>query len=75
MSRVFTAAGLLAASLTITGCQVNKTQDAKAPTVKMTASGGQLPKYDIKGPDVSVGTKKETFEVPTVHVTPASKRQ
>ena len=75
MSRLFTAVGLVAATLTITACQVNKTQDAKAPSVKMTASGGQLPKYEIKGPDVSVGTKKETFEVPTVHVTPADKRK
>jgi hypothetical protein len=74
MSKLMTAAGLVAVCLTITGCQVNKTQDAKAPEVKMTASGGQLPKYDVKGPDVSVGTKKETVEVPTVHVTPADKR-
>ena len=63
---------LAAASLTISACEVNKTQDAKAPEVKV--EGGQLPKYDVKGPDVSVGTKTETVQVPTVHVTPADKK-
>lgn len=74
MSKLIVGIGLAAGCLALTACQVNKTQDAKMPKVTATATGGQLPKYDVQGPDVNVGTKKETVEVPTVHVTPASKK-
>lgn len=74
MNKLMTGLGLVTACLTVTACQVNKTQDAKAPDIKVQATGGQLPKYDVKGPDVNVGTKKETVDVPVVHVTPASKK-
>ena len=73
MSKLVTSIALAAACLTITACQVKKTQDAELPKVDVKTTGGQLPKYDVKGPDVNVGTKKETIEVPTVHVTPADK--
>ena len=39
------------------------------PDVSVEATGGQLPQYDVKMPDVQVGSKTETFKVPTVHVT------
>jgi len=38
---------------------------------EVTATGGQLPEYDVKGPDVSVTTEPRTVEVPKVKVTPA----
>ena len=74
MKKIIITLGLAAASLTISGCEVKKTQDAKLPAVDVKASGGQLPKFEVKGPDVNVGTKSETIQVPTVHVTPASKK-
>ena len=52
-----------------------QTQDAKLPEVDVKATGGQLPTYDVKGPDVKVGTKTETVEVPTISVTPPDQKK
>lgn len=46
-----------------TGCKVDKTQDGKMPEVEV--KGGQIPKYDVKGPTVEVGTKTKQITVPT----------
>ena len=56
----------LAAATSFTACDVKKTQEGEAPTVKV--EGGQMPKYDVKGPDVSVGKKETTVTVPEVKV-------
>ena len=63
--------GLAIAALCLgaSACKVNKTQDAKLPGVQVTATGGQLPKFNVEGPKVDVGTKTETVKVPTIHVT------
>ena len=60
---------LAPACISLGGCEVKKTQDGEAPQVSVT--GGQLPQYEVKGPEVKVGTKKETVTVPTVHIKPA----
>jgi hypothetical protein len=60
--------------LTFGGCQVNKTQQGKLPKVEMKTSEGQLPAYNIQGPDVQVGSKTKSFKVPTVHVTTPHER-
>ena len=57
-----------AACISLTGCRVNKTQEAKLPEVNVTTTKGQLPHYNIEGPKVDVGSKKETIDVPTVHI-------
>lgn len=72
MKKLLMIAGLAGITMSISACEVKKTQDAKLPEVH--ATGGQLPAYDVKTPDVKVGTKKTTVEVPTVEVTPASKK-
>ncbi|HSS50353.1 MAG TPA: hypothetical protein VLX28_15555 [Thermoanaerobaculia bacterium] len=76
---------LSAALLTVatTGCKVTKTQEGKMPEVEV--KGGQVPKYDVKGPtvdvktttkeinvptDVQVKTKKKEIKLPEVSVTP-----
>lgn len=66
-----------------TGCKVTQTQEGKMPEVQV--KGGQVPKYDVKGPtvemksttkqinvptDVTVTTKKKDIKVPEVSVTP-----
>jgi len=56
----------LAVLASFTACDVKKTQEGEAPTVKV--EGGQLPKYDVKGPDVSVDKKQTTVTVPEVKV-------
>lgn len=60
--------------LASTACQVNKTQEGKMPKVDVKTSGGQMPAYNVEGPDVNVSSKTETIKVPTVQVTtPANK--
>ena len=60
--------------LAVAGCQVNKTQQGKLPKVEMKTTEGQLPAYNIQGPDVQVGSKTKSFKVPTVHVTTPRER-
>ena len=70
MKKMIVGLGCALVCLTASACDVKKTQDAKLPSVSVKATGGQLPAYDVKGPDVQVGSKTETIQVPTVHVTP-----
>ena len=60
--------------LSFTACQVNKTQEGKMPKVEMKTVGGQLPAYNVQGPDVEVASKTKTFKVPTIHVTTPRER-
>ncbi len=48
------------------GCEVKKTQDAKAPDVDVSVKEGQMPKYDVDTADVSVKTKEKEVTVPKV---------
>jgi hypothetical protein len=62
------AALLLGATLltmSATGCKVSKTQEGEMPDVDVKVQGGQVPKYDVKGPKVDVKTKTEQVTVPT----------
>lgn len=54
-----------AALLTVstTGCRVRQTQEGKMPEVEV--KGGQVPKYDVQGPQVDVKTKETQVKVPT----------
>jgi hypothetical protein len=74
MKNMIKAAMLAATCLAIGGCKVNKTQEGKLPSVEVNASGGQLPEYNVQGPEVNVGMENKTVEVPTVHVAPAGKK-
>ncbi len=56
-------------SLLLAGCEVQKTQEGVAPKVNVTE--GQLPKYDVTAPEVTVGTKEKTITVPDVDIKPA----
>lgn len=74
MKLVIYASAIVAMGLAATACQVNKTQEGKMPKVAVKTSGGQLPAYNVQGPDVNVSSKTETIKVPTVRVTtPAHK--
>lgn len=48
------------------GCDVKKTEEGELPDVDV--SGGNLPEYEVEGPDVDVGTTTKEIEVPTVDV-------
>ena len=61
-----------AACITLGACEVQQTQNGQMPDVDVNVSGGQLPEFNVQSPEVEVGTKNETIQVPTVDVkTPA----
>lgn len=57
---------LLVATLGMAGCEVEKTEEGSLPDVEV--EGGNMPEYDVDGPDVDVGTKEKTITVPDVDV-------
>ena len=60
----------------LAACDVDQTQNAQLPDVDVNASGGQMPEFDVEGPDVNVGTENKTVEVPTLDVdVPAENEQ
>ena len=64
-----TLAIILASScLALAGCDVDQTKEGEMPDVDVNASGGQLPEYNVTGPEVNVGTENKTVQVPTVDV-------
>ncbi len=57
------------ASLTlVAACEVDQTQEAKAPDVDVNATGGQLPEFDVDAKEVVVGTTESNVAVPDVDV-------
>lgn len=74
MKKIIAAAALVGAScFALSACDVDQTKEAKAPEVEV--KGGQLPEYNVTGPDVQVGTEKKTIEVPTVDVKTADEKK
>lgn len=57
---------VLAAALGVTGCDVEQTEEGEMPDVEV--QGGNMPEYDVEGPDVDVGTQEKTVTVPDVDV-------
>lgn len=57
-----------AGSLGLAACDVDKTQNGAMPDVDVNVSGGQLPEYNVQGPEVNVGMENKTVQVPTVDV-------
>lgn len=56
-------------TMALVSCDVDKTEDGELPDVKVKVDGeAKLPKYDVNGPDVTVGKKKVEMEVPTVDI-------
>ncbi|MDQ3074219.1 MAG: hypothetical protein M3Q88_01210 [Pseudomonadota bacterium] len=58
----------LIVSLGLAACDVDQTREAEVPDVDVNASGGQLPTYDVDGPEVNVGTENVVVQVPEVDV-------
>lgn len=54
--------------LTLSACNVEKTQEGELPDVDVSAQGGQLPAYDVETADVDVTTKQAEMTVPDVDV-------
>lgn len=57
------------ACLALVSCDVDKKEDGALPKVKMEVEGeAKLPKYEVHGPEVTVGEKKVEMKVPTIDV-------
>ena len=54
----------VAVLFSFTACEVKKTEDGKAPTVKVEE--GKMPKYDVDTAKVDVTTKEKEMTVPKV---------
>ncbi|MBD2843137.1 hypothetical protein [Erythrobacter rubeus] len=64
MKKFITAALLGTASLGLSACDVDQTEEGSLPEVE----GGNLPEYDVEPADVDVDTGTTEVEVPTVDV-------
>lgn len=52
----------------LASCQVEQEREAQLPEVDVNVEPGQLPQYDIQGPEVNVGVTERTVTVPKVIV-------
>ena len=57
-----------ASCLALMACDVDQTKEGNMPDVDVNVTGGDLPEYNVEGPDVDVGTENRTVQVPTVDV-------
>lgn len=64
-------AALLALS---TGCRVEQETTGRLPDVDVEVEPGRLPRYDVEGPEVKVGTVERTVTVPRVEVVQEQRR-
>ena len=56
-----------------TGCRVEKEQAGEEPDVDVNVDPGNLPEYEVEGPEVDVGTEEKEITVPDVEVTQEEK--
>ena len=56
-----------------TGCSIEREQAGEMPDVDVDVEPGQLPEYDVEGPEVEVGTEQKEVTVPEVEVTTEEK--
>ena len=57
-----------ASFLAFAACDVDQTKEGEMPDVDVNASGGQVPEFNVEGPDVNVGMENKTVQVPDVDV-------
>lgn len=62
--------GVGLAVLALGACDVDQTQEGELPDVDVNVEGGEMPEYDVDGPEVEVGTQEDTVivETPTIDV-------
>lgn len=72
MKKILVTALIAPFVMSLAACDVDQTKEAELPEVEV--KGGQMPEFDVEAPEVEVGTKTTTVEVPTVEVkTPDAK--
>lgn len=58
----------VASAFGVAACDVDQTREAEAPDVDVNVDAGQLPRYDVDGPEVNVGTENVVVQVPDVDI-------
>lgn len=53
-------------TVSVTSCRVEQTSEGELPDIDVDA--GEVPTYEVEGPEVDVSTEEKTIEVPTVDV-------
>ena len=68
MKKLFSLLLVPALSLALVGCDVDVTEEGRLPDLDVDVEGtaGEMPELDVRGPEVTTGTK--TVEVPTIDV-------
>ncbi len=66
MKKILVTALIAPFVMSLAACDVDQTKEAELPEVEV--KGGQVPEFDVEAPEVEVGTKTTTVEVPTVDV-------
>lgn len=66
MPKLPIAVASVVALVALSGCDVEQTQEARAPDVDI--EGGQAPKYDVDAPEVTVRSEQREITVPDVDV-------
>ena len=66
MKKFTTALVLGVATLGLSACDVDQTEEAELPDVDV--EGGNMPEFDVETADVDVGSETMEVEVPTVDV-------
>lgn len=62
------AAPAMALMVFATGCRVEQERSGEMPDVDVDVDPGQLPEYEVEGPEVEIGTEEQTITVPDVDV-------
>ncbi|MEM8808166.1 MAG: hypothetical protein AAGF01_19265 [Cyanobacteria bacterium P01_G01_bin.38] len=55
------------------GCRIEQESAGEMPDVDVDVDAGEVPEYEVEGPEVEVGTQEETVTVPEVEVTQEEK--
>jgi hypothetical protein len=58
----------LAATLALSACDVDQTQEGELPQVDVDVEGGQLPRYDVNAPEIEIATRDEQVTIPDVDI-------
>jgi hypothetical protein len=66
LRKILTLLTVPAVAFAFAACDVDQTQEGEMPDVDVEE--GQLPEFEVDGPDVDVGTDTVQVEVPTVDV-------
>lgn len=61
-------AAAIAVGLAGAGCDVEQTEEGRAPSIDIQADEGEAPEYDVETAEVEVGTEVQQVETPDIDV-------